>query len=209
MKIEIWADVVCPWCWIGEARLAHAVVAAGAEDRVQIEIRAFRLDPDPDPPRVPTVERLQRKYGWTEADTLQRMAHISELGAELDLPLHPERAISAPSTDALRLVLAAQPAQLDFAVMTAMHRAHFTDGLDVGDHDVLRTAASAAGMDEALITEVLGSDRHADDIAADEEQARAFGVSGVPFAVLDRRLGVSGAQPQEVFDDALRQALGG
>ncbi len=71
------------------------------------------------------------------------------------------------------------------------------------------TAATSAGLDDALITEVLGSDRHADDIEADEQQARAFGVSGVPFTVFDRRLAVSGAQPQEVFDDALRQALGG
>ncbi|UUY02650.1 DsbA family oxidoreductase [Svornostia abyssi] len=209
MIVEIWADVVCPWCWIGEARLARAIAAAGAQDDTRIEMRAFRLDPDPDPPRVPTVERLQRKYGWTEADTLARMAQIAELGSELGLPLHPERAISAPSTDALRLVLAARPAGMDVAVMTALHRAHFTDALDIGDHNVLRAAATGAGLDRPLTDEVLGSDRHADEVEADEHEARAFGVQGVPFTVFDRRLAVSGAQAQEVFDEAVRRALAG
>lgn len=209
MNVEIWADVVCPWCWIGETRLLRAIDAAGAQHDARVEMRAFRLDPDPDPPRVPTAERLQGKYGWSEADTLARMAQITALGAELGLPMHPERAITAPTFDAHRLIRAAQPDGLDVALITALHRAHFTDALDVGDHGVLRRAAAAVGLDADLADEVLGSDRHADDVEADEQEARAFGVQGVPFAVFDRRLAVSGAQAQEVFDEAVRQALGG
>ena len=207
LTVDIWADVVCPWCWIGEARFLRAADAIGVRGDLQVRMRAFRLDPDPDPPRVPTVERLSRKYGWSEADTLARMAEITELGAEAGIELHPEQAITSPTLDAHRLIAAAQPEGRDLDLMLALHRAYFTDSLDVGDHAVLAQAAAGVGLDAALTAEVLSSDRHLDDVLADEQQARAYQVSGVPFFVLDGRIGVSGAQPQELFERALAQTL--
>ncbi|MBJ7329063.1 MAG: DsbA family oxidoreductase [Solirubrobacteraceae bacterium] len=207
LTVEIWSDVVCPWCWIGETRFLRAAEALGVHDDLEIRMRAFRLDPDPDPPRIPSVARLQAKYGWSEADTLARMGQITELGAEIGLDMHPERAITSPTTDAHRLIAAAQPAGLDLPLMLALHAAYFTDGLDVGDHGVLARVAADTGLDAALTAEVLASERHLDDVVADEQQARAYQVGGVPFFVLDGRVGVSGAQPQELFERALAQTL--
>lgn len=207
MRLEIWADVVCPWCWLGEAALLRAVDDVGARDRVRIEMRAFRLDPDPDPERLPTLERLQRKYRLTPEQADAAVARIAQLGAELGLDIHPERTVTAPTSDAHRLIRAAQPQGADLDLMLALHRAYFTDGLDVGDHDVLRAIAGETGLETALVAEVLDSDRHADDVASDELEARMFGVQGVPFVALDRRMAITGAQAPATYAEGLRRAL--
>lgn len=146
LRLEIWADIVCPWCWLGEAALLRAVDGLGVGDEVRIEMRAFRLDPDPDPERLPTLERLQRKYRMSAEQADAAAARIAQLGAELGLDIHPERTVTSPTSDGHRLVRAAQPQGADVELMLALHRAYFTDGLDVGDHEVLRTVATSTGM---------------------------------------------------------------
>lgn len=209
LRVEIWADVVCPWCWLGEAALLRAIDDLGAGDDVRIEMRAFRLDPDPDPERLPTLERLQRKYRLTPEQARAAAARVTQLGAELGLDIHPERTVTAPTADGHRLVRAAQPQGADLGLMLGLHRAYFRDGRDIADHDVLRSVAGEAGMDPTLTDEVLGSDRHADDVASDELEARMFGVQGVPFVALDRRMAITGAQAPATYAKGLRRALGG
>lgn len=208
VTLEIWADVVCPWCWIGTAGLLRAIDDLGARDAVRIEMRAFRLDRDPDPPRLPTLERLRRKYGLSEDQVQTATARVSAIGRELGLDIHPERTVTSPTLDAHRLIRAAAPDGRDLDLMLALHAAYFSDARDVGDHDVLRDVAAGVGLDPMLVDEVLGSDRHAEDVAADELEARMFGVQGVPFVALDRRRAVTGAQSPAVYADGLREALG-
>lgn len=207
LRLEIWADIVCPWCWLGEAALLRAVDGLGVGDEVRIKMRAFRLDPDPDPERLPTLERLQRKYRMSAEQADATAARIAQLGAELGLDIHPERTVTSPTSDGHRLIRAAQPQGADVELMLALHRAYFTDGLDVGDHEVLRTVATSTGMAPALVEEVLGSDRHADDVASDELEARMFGVQGVPFVAVDRRMAITGAQAPATYAEGLRRAL--
>lgn len=207
LTVEIWADVVCPWCWIGEAALLRAVDDLGVRDDVRVELRAFRLDPDPDPPRLPTLERLQHKYRLTPEQADAAVAQLTALGAELGLDLHPERTVTCPTFDAHRLVRAAQADGRDVELMLALHRAYFSEGRDVGDHDVLRAVAVETGLAPGLVQDVLGSDRHTEDVAADELEARMFGVRGVPFVALDRRKAITGAQRPEMYAEGLRRAL--
>ena len=209
VTLEIWADVVCPWCWIGEAGVLRAIDDLGVADDIRIEMRAYRLDPDPDPPRVPSHERIARKYGWDEEQARAAADRVRQLGAEVGVDIRPEITVTSPTFDAHRLIRAAQPEGRDLDLMLALQQRYFTLGQDVGDHDVLRAAAAEVGLTGELVEEVLGSDRHADDVVADEEEARGVGVQGVPFMVLDRRLAITGAQPPDVYAEGVRRALAG
>lgn len=209
VTLEIWADVVCPWCWIGEAGVLRAIDDLGVRDDVRIEMRAYRLDPDPDPPRVSSHERIARKYGWDEEQARAAADRVRQLGAEVGVDIRPEVTVTSPTFDAHRLIRAAQPEGRDLELMLALQQRYFTFGEDVGDHDVLRAAAAEVGLPGDLVEEVLGSDRHADDVVADEDEARGVGVQGVPFMVLDRRLAITGAQSPDVYAEGVRRALAG
>ncbi|WP_433007712.1 DsbA family oxidoreductase [Kribbella sp. CA-294648] len=213
MRIDIWSDVVCPWCYIGKRRLEEALTSTG--EQAEIVWHSFQLDPSStnDDPR-PLHVRLGEKYGRGPEWGLQANAHVTETAAELGLEFHLADAKAANTADAHRVLhLALElaeagevPADTQNRLKERYLKAYFTDALPVGDHATLTRLAVETGVPEDRVTEVLAGTAYADDVAADQAQALSYGANGVPFFVIDQKYGVSGAQPVEVFQEAIRRA---
>jgi predicted DsbA family dithiol-disulfide isomerase len=207
VRIEIWADVVCPWCYIGKRRLEKALAGFAHRDEVQVVYRSYELDPfAPEQGTEPTVRVLARKWGTDETGARQAMAQGDEVARAEGLELRHHDAPHARTLTAHRLLHLAKDQGLQAELLEELLAAYFTRGESLGDHDVLRRAAATAGLDAARVDEVLGGKDYRDAVLADLEQARAYGASGVPFFVIDGRFGISGAQPVETFAQALEQA---
>jgi predicted DsbA family dithiol-disulfide isomerase len=207
VRIEIWADVVCPWCYIGKRRLEKALAAFEHVDQVEVVYRSYELDPfAPEVGTESTVTVLGRKLGADEAATREMMARADEVAAEEGLHFAHADAVHARTLTAHRLLHLARAEGRQHDLLEEVLAAYFTRGESLGDHDVLRAAAAAAGLDAARVEEVLAGNEFRDDVLADVAQARAYGSSGVPFFVIDGRFGISGAQPTELFVQALDQA---
>ena len=210
MRIEIWSDVVCPWCYIGKRRFEQALDGFAGRDEVEVVYRSFELDPRaPEEGTEAVVEALGRKYGGGALAGRRMVDQVSGVAAEVGLEFDFADATHSRTVDAhrlLHLALAEGGPALQGRLKEALLAAYFTQGRSMGSHGVLRQVARTSGLDPARVDEVLASDEFADDVRADVEQARDFGISGVPFFVLDETLGVSGAQPVEVFAQALEQA---
>ena len=211
MMVEIWSDVVCPWCAIGRSRLDAALADFDHADGVAAEVlRSFELDPSaPVGGSKPMVEVLAEKYGVPRDEAVRMMARTEGLAADEGLVMHMATTRHSNTVDAhrlLHLALATGGPDVQARLNAALVTAHFERGEDVGDHAVLRRTALAAGLDAAAVEDVLAGDRYAAEVAADVQQARAYGATGVPFFVIHGRFGISGAQPTEVFAQALAQA---
>jgi predicted DsbA family dithiol-disulfide isomerase len=207
MRIEIWSDVVCPWCYIGKRRLEQALAEFAHRDQVEVVYRSFELDPSaPQAAVETTVEALARKWGTDVAGARQAMARGDEVAAEVGLHFRHHDAPRARTIDAHRLLHLARDLGLQAELKEGLLAAYFTRGESMGDHDVLRKAAADVGIDPSRADEVLGSDEYADAVEADLREAVSLGATGVPFYVVDRKYGVSGAQPAEVFAQVLDKA---
>ena len=210
MLIEVWSDVVCPWCYIGKRRLEKALAAFEHREDVEVLWRSYQLDPGaPAEPTEPTSTMLQRKYGQTADGARQMQDRVEAVAAEEGLLYRLSETLHLNTVDAHRLIHLARHeggAQLQGRVKEALLDAYFVQARNVADHDVLREVGVAAGLDAAAVDELLAGDAFADEVWADAEQARAYGATGVPFFVVDQRYGVSGAQPVEVFSQLLERA---
>ncbi|GAB2460167.1 DsbA family oxidoreductase [Nocardioides hungaricus] len=210
MRIEIWSDVVCPWCFVGKRRLESALAAFPHRDEVEVVYRSFELDPTA--PRHGTelsTGVIARKYGRSEDEMRQMQQQLTDLAAEEGLAFRLFDTVHTNTVDAhrlLHLALEAGGPALQRDLKEALLSAYFEQARDVGDHDVLADVAVAAGLDGARVREVLAGQEYAAAVAADVDQARAFGATGVPFFVIDRTYGISGAQPAETFGRVLDQA---
>jgi predicted DsbA family dithiol-disulfide isomerase len=214
MRIEIWSDVVCPWCYIGKRRLERALAAFPHADEVEVVYRSFELDPsaprhDHGGERELTTPVLARKYGQSEAQMRRMQEQLIATAAEEGLAFRLLENVHTNTVDAhrlLHLALEIGGPALQRELKEAMLAAYFSRAEDVGDPAVLRRLATGAGLDAARVDEVLAGDEFADAVEADIAQARAYGAGGVPFHVVDGRYGVSGAQPSEVFGQVLERA---
>jgi predicted DsbA family dithiol-disulfide isomerase len=207
MRIEVWSDVVCPWCYIGKRHLEQALAGFAHRDDVEIEYRSFELDPSaPQVPVETTAEALARKFGTDVSGVHELMARAEGPAAAAGLEFHHAEAPHARTVDAHRLLHLAKAAGLQPELKEALLAAYFARGESMGDHAVLRRIAVETGLDPARVDEVLASDEYADAVAADIAQARAYGAGGVPFYVVDQKYGLSGAQPTEVFAQVLDRA---
>jgi predicted DsbA family dithiol-disulfide isomerase len=207
MKIEIWSDVVCPWCYIGKRRLEHALTEFEHAGEVEIAWRSFQLDPEaPRGVAEPATEHLTRRFGPQAVEMTSRVAEIAS-GEGLDFDF--SRSLSVNTFDAHRLLhLAAELGVADAAEERLLH-AHFMEGADLSDPDTLVALMKEAGADTDRVRAVLDGTDYADDVRSDVAEARALGATGVPFFVIDRAYGISGAQPAETFLHALRTAWTG
>ena len=204
MKIEIWSDVVCPWCYIGKRRLEHALGEFEHADEVEIAWRSFQLNPDtPAGTAVPTSEYLVQRFG---PQASQMTGRAAALGREEGLDLDFDSSLTVNTLDAHRLLHLAADLGVGDAAKERLLRAHFTEGADLSDLETLVRLAGEAGVDPDRAREVLAGTEYGDAVQADIELARAFGATGVPFFVIDRKYGISGAQPAEAFLQALRTA---
>jgi predicted DsbA family dithiol-disulfide isomerase len=211
MRIDIWSDVVCPWCSVGRARFARALEAFEHRDQVEVVWRSFELDPSAAPSTQASggqVELLASKYGRSPAEAQQMLDQMTATAAADGLTFRFDLMRGGNTFDAHRLLHLALARGRQHELKQALDTGTFAEGLSVSDHDELTRVAVAAGLDEDEVRRVLASDEYADAVRADVAQARAYGITGVPFFVLDGRFGVSGAQPAEQVLAALEQAWG-
>ncbi len=207
MQVEIWSDIVCPWCYIGKRRFEAALAAFDGREDVSVRFRSFELAPE----RPSTVgesleQMLASKYGVSLEQAAAMNARVSTIAAAEGLDYRLERARPGNTLDAHRVTHLAREAGLQDAVVEQFHAGYFTEGAAIGDHDELVRLAAGAGMDAEVVRETLLSGRFTDDVRADELLARQLGISGVPFFVVDRRYGVSGAQGADVLLGVLERA---
>jgi predicted DsbA family dithiol-disulfide isomerase len=211
VRIEIWSDVVCPWCYIGKRHLEAALADFPHRDEVEIEYRSFELDPGaPQVPVETTVESLAEKFG-TDVDGARRlMARADAAAAAVGLEFHHADTPRGRTLDAHRLLHLAKDSgpgtEVQAVLKEGLLAAYFGRGESMSDHEVLRRVAVEAGLDPARVDRVLGSGEYTEAVEADIEQARAYGAGGVPFFVADQKYAVSGAQPTEVFAQLLDRA---
>jgi len=209
MRVEIWSDVACPWCYVGTRRFERALEETGAD--VEVVYRAFELDP-----RVPTggespplVDYLTRKYG-DRSRVQAAHARLTEAGAELGIDFRWAGMRRANTFDAHRLLtwaLATAGAERQRALKHALLRAYFTDGLDVADHGVLADLADEVGLDRASAVEVLEGKRYGAEVRAEREEAHGNGIAAVPTFAVDGEWMLQGAHDTSVWVKVLTRSV--
>ena len=210
MQVEIWSDVVCPFCYIGKRQLGAALAAWPQRDRVAVVWRSFQLAPDTrtDPTRS-AMQNLAEKKGWTLDTSREAMAGVTSRAAVVGLHLDFDRATVANTFDAHRLTHEAAAHGRGDELVEALFEAYFVDGRNIGDREVLAQMATGIGLPETEVRAMLDSDRYAAEVQQDIDQARRFGIAAVPCFVFDRKYAVSGAQESSVLRQALQQSLAG
>jgi predicted DsbA family dithiol-disulfide isomerase len=210
MRIDIWSDLVCPWCYIGKRRLERALAEFAGTPEVEIVHRSFQLNPSaPADTTSPRRDYLRAKYGWSADEAARIDADMEKRAAVDGLEYHLTAAgLTGNTFDAHRLVHLARARGRQDETVERFFRAYFTEQRSLFDKASLETLAIDAGLEADAVRRALAGNDYADAVDADVIEARMLGVSGVPFFVFDRRLGLSGAQPIAVFIDALRQAHG-
>lgn len=206
MEIDLFADIACPWCYIGERRLKRAVEEAGVDAKVRW--RPFQLQPDLPAGGVPWREFVDHRFGgWERARGM--FAHVAAAGAADGIRFDFEGMPRAPNTrDAHRLMLLANDVGLVWEMAEALFAAYFTEARDVTDAAVLAELAAGAGLPAERVREVLQGESYAPLVDDSQREAREKDITGVPFIVFGERFAVSGAQPPEVFRTAIERAAG-
>lgn len=206
MRVDIWSDVICPWCYVGKARFEKALSSFDHRDDVEVVYHSFELDPSyPKDSRETTFGMLTRKYGLSEADARAAESRVAGLAEAEGLGFKPERPVGN-TFDIHRVLHLGRANGVQSELLNAVNEAYFAQGRPVFDRDVITEIAAGAGLKAAAAGDVIDGEAYAEDVRQDERQARDLGVSGVPFFVFDMALGVSGAQPTEMFASALQQA---
>ena len=206
MKIEIWSDVACPWCYIGKRRLESALSARPDGEEVEVTWRSFQLDPTaPASSEDSLAEILAHKYGMGLEKARQMQEHVAAVGDDEGLTFHFETVRPGNTFDAHRLIHFARSEGKQDEMKERLLRAYFTEGTSVGDPDALARLAADVGLDAEEAREHLASDRYAEDVRRDQARARELGIRGVPFFLFEGQHGLSGAQPSEVFARVLEE----
>jgi predicted DsbA family dithiol-disulfide isomerase len=207
MQVEIWSDVVCPWCYLGKRRFERALESFEHSDEVAVTYRSFELDPTA-PPGVttPTVQLLASKYGMSPDEATAAQRQMEQRAAADGLTFRMDGLVSGNTRDAHRLLQLARARGRQAEMVERLHRAYFTEQDSVFDHASLSRLAVDAGLDADDVSKVLAGDAYGDAVDADEKTARSLGATGVPFFVIERRYGISGAQSPAIIARALNQA---
>ncbi len=209
MQVEIWSDVVCPWCYIGKRRFEEALAGFEHADQVEVRWRSFELDPGAPAHRDrPYVEHLATKYQMSIPEAQASIDHMVALGAADDLTFNFEIAQPGNTFDAHRLLHLAERRGRANDLKGRLFEATFAQGEAIGERQTLAKLAIDTGLDPAEVRTVLEGDSYAAEVRADEQRARRLGISAVPFFVIDGKYGVPGAQPAEILKGALEEAWG-
>lgn len=209
VKIDFVSDVACPWCAVGLGGLLAAVDRIGPELDVQIHMQPFELNPDMPKGGQNTGERLMKKYGYDEARLLENRKVIAERAAAVDMPMNQTKDSRSYNTFGAHRLLhwagtIGQKEQV--ALKRSLLKTYHFDNLDTSETDVLVQAARDAGLDEALAREVVDSGRYTEEVRADQSKWQQLGISSVPSVIINDKYLLSGGQPPEAFEQALRQA---
>lgn len=210
MRIDIWTDIVCPYCYLGRRRFELALEQFEHRDEVEVQWHSYELDRNAEPVTEHDLPGLiAAKYGTSRADAVAQHERLASEADAVGLELNWRTARHGNTFDAHRLVhLAAEVGGPERAgrAHERLMQAYFTDGRAIGDRETLVELAPELGLDPDAVRDMLGSDDFGNHVRSDEATAKMLGITGVPFFVLDRRYGISGAQPVEVFAQALGQA---
>ena len=208
MKVEIWSDVMCPWCYIGKRKFEKALEHFPQKDRIEVEWKSFQLNPDmeTDPDRN-IIEYLVEAKGITTDHATQMLDHVTNIAAEVGLEYHMDKTVLANSFDSHRFIQFAKKNKKGDAAEEQLFHAYFTEGKNTADHNTLIDLGVKIGLDADEVKSVLGSAQFAEDVRKDVYEAQQVGARGVPFFVLDRKYAVSGAQQTETFLGALQKSF--
>ena len=200
LKIQIWSDIVCPFCYIGKRRLEQALAQFGHQDAIEIEWKSFQLDPyfiaeENDNLAEHLAEKYQKNKEWA----LEMLENTTQNAAQTGLEFHFEKSIMANTFKAHRLLHLAKKQKLGNTLKELLFKAYFTDGKNVDDNDTLKQIGLEAGLETNSIDNVLHSDEFSEEVRQDIELAQKIGIQGVPFFVFENKYAISGAQYKETF----------
>jgi len=208
MKVEIWSDVICPFCYIGKRRIESALAQLPQRERIEITWKSFQLQPETrtDPTRN-ALQHLAERKGWSMDVARQVAADLSNRARDVGLAFNYDRTVVANTFDAHRLIHFATAQGKGDDMTEQLFKSYFIDGRNIADHAFLTELAAGIGLPADEVKDALASDRFADDVRHDIDDALQMGINGVPFFVLDNKYAVSGAQDTSVFVEALTRAL--
>jgi predicted DsbA family dithiol-disulfide isomerase len=209
LRVDIWSDIACPWCYVGKKHLEQALASFPHKDEVEVTFHAFELDPAaprvPADPTVTPAQKLARKYRMSETEAQGRLDSMTAMGKTKGIDFQFDKVRSTNTFDGHRLVRFAAQHGKGLEMKDRLLRAYFSEGAALGEPEVLVRLGGEVGLEENAVREMLATSACSDEVRADEAQAQEYGISGVPFFVLGR-YGVSGAQPAEVLLKALETA---
>jgi predicted DsbA family dithiol-disulfide isomerase len=209
MRVEIWSDVVCPWCYLGKRRFERALDSFAHAGEVEVTYRSFELDPSaPKDMTTPTVRMLASKYRMTAEQARDAQRQMEQRAVQDGLIFRMSDLRSGNTRDAHRLLHLAKDRDRQADLVERLHRGYFTEQLPIFDHAVLTKLAVEAGLDRNEAADVLASEDYGPAVETDEAMASTLGVTGVPFFVIDRRFAFSGAQPAEAVTKLLDEVWG-
>lgn len=207
MKIEIWSDIMCPFCYIGKRRLEAALKDFEYSDQVKVEWKSFLLNPDmvTDPDKS-TLQYLSESKGWSLSQTQQITDQVVQMARGEGLEYNMDKTVVANAKNAHRILQLSKTLGKGDAMKERLLKAYFTEGKNIDDKVNLVSLAAEVGLEKNRVETCLDTGEFSDQVDQDIYESRLIGVRGVPFFVLDRKFGISGAQPKEVFDETIRKA---
>ena len=207
MNVEIWSDVMCPFCYIGKRKFEKALAQFPHKDKVNVIWKSFQLDPTTiTDPTLNTIDNLAQKKGWSKEQADQTIAHVTGIAKQVGLDFHFEKAVVANSLDAHRLSHLAKKYGKQNELEEKLFSAYFIEGKNTADFNTLLQIATELGLDKTEVSALLKSNTYTNEVYRDIKQAQQIGVNGVPFFLLDNKYAVSGAQESETFLGALTKA---
>jgi len=208
MKVEIWLDFVCPFCYLGKAKFEKALEKFSGKENVDIIYKSFELDPNASKVSKGTMsELISKKYGITIEEAEENNKRLTAQAKEVGLQFNLEKAIPTNTFSAHRLLAYAKEIGKDSDLVNLIFKAYFTDAKNISDIDTLVQISKEVGLNEAAVRVILNSDKYTDKVRTDEREAQDIGITGVPFFIIDQKYTVSGAQPVEILREALEKAL--
>jgi predicted DsbA family dithiol-disulfide isomerase len=206
MKVEIWSDIACPFCYIGKHHFEKAVESLSLQGNVEVEWKSFELDPNAQRDYEDDLYTLlANKYGQTRDWAIDSAESMKEKGKELGLVFNFDDMISTNTFNAHRLIHLAKSKELQNEVEEALFEAYFRDGRHIGNPDTLMEIGQVIGLKQKEIASMLNSDMFEKEVRTDEQQSQQFGIRGVPFFVINRKYGISGAQPISHFIEVMEK----
>jgi len=207
MKIEVWSDVACPFCYIGKKKLESALSSFESKEQVEVVWKSYQLDPQIADSSQNAIDYLSLKKGIPSNKVLEMMAGVRQMASSEGLIMHPEKAIVANSFDAHRLSHLANKYGVQNEMEELLFEAYFKEGKNISDKKILLALADKAGIDHKEAQNVLNSYLYTSDVEDDIREGNALGVRGVPFFVFNRTYAISGAQDAQVFENTLKRSF--
>jgi len=210
MKVEIWSDIMCPFCYIGKRNFEAALKEFEAKNEIEIEWKSFQLDPTIPKSfdeKMSTYEYLAERKGMSVEKAIELHSNVTEMARKVGLTYNFDQSVVSNSFDAHKLIQLAKTKGLGDAAEEQLFKAYFTDGKDMSNHSTLTELGNEIGLNEKEVISALESEEYSSKVNSDISQGNELGVTGVPFFVFDRKYAISGAQPVETFLNALKQSF--